>query len=269
MLRLIGVNPGPVELMTQRAYGLATSAVNSSAERLATGKKINRASDDPAGSVQISQLKAQELEIKAKLKRLDRDEQWLGAREGQASVLADMVQELKSLTLQAANSAGLGEGERAALQGQVEATLDGIEYIGRTARFLGEALFQGFSITSLGGKDEYSLADLRQGGKLNLFDGDVAKADEVVDAVISQQAKERGGYAVAAKRIDSERSTLLNELTSVTDQRSKIEDTDYYAETSTFVRSQVLQQAALYMTQFARDIQAKTVELLLGGLKKP
>jgi flagellin len=281
MVRTVGINTNSVELANRRSYDIATRAVNVSAERLATGKRINRASDDPAGSVLLSDLQFQELTIKSKLKKLDREEQWLGARDGQSSVLADLVLELKALTVQGANRAGLSEEEKASIQGQIDATLDGIVYVGTNARFLGEQVFQGFTLASLGGvaggsadgsgggsEVRYTLNDLRSGGKLNVRDRDVEQADKVVDAVVSAQASARAGFGLAAREIDTKRNSLLTELVGVKDLQSKIGDTDYFAETSNLVRNQVLQQAAIFTTQLAKSLQAKTVEQLLGGLKQ-
>lgn len=89
-----------------RALEENQAAVASSMEKLATGKRINRASDDPSGMIAAEGHKVRIYSINKHLDSLARQESYLGAKEGGLSVISDQLIELQSLIVQAANSAG-------------------------------------------------------------------------------------------------------------------------------------------------------------------
>jgi flagellin len=252
--------------------------MNRSMERLATGLRINRASDDPSGLQVSERLKSDEIEIRSKIDGLDRESAMLGAREGAHSVIRDLVIDLKGLVVQGANRGGLGQGEADALQGEVSSILLTIDHLANTTRFGGEQIMSGVRASSMGritrtvtlpdGTTEqrsYSLADLA--GSLNLRDGDAEIASDVVDAAVSQMATEAGAMGAREQSLESEKRTLLTRLENTAAARSAITDTDFAQETSNLVRAQVLQQASQFMALFARQQNADMVLNLIKPLE--
>ena len=155
----------------------ATRRVNTSFERLATGKRINRASDDPSGMVAVESLKAQEITLREKIKSNEAQQQWTGARDGALSVLGDLFTDLEGLVQQGANSAGLSTQEKRGIQDQIDSILNTVDYLSNTVTFKGEQLMQGRNRTSFG------IAELASGGKLNILSGNLEDAQKAATAL--------------------------------------------------------------------------------------
>lgn len=260
------------------AISRATHALNRSMERLATGQRINRASDDPAGLIAAENLKAQERDIRAKIDALEQQEYYFGAREGASSVVSDLLVELQGLVTAAGNRDVLSDEERRGLQVQAESILQTIDFLGNTTTFKGQQVLGGARASAMGqvtreirhidGTTEtlhLSLASLFAHGAINLVTGDLDAAQAVVDAAAGGVAGDRAAVGNALKSTDHERSTLLTQLEEILKAKSQILDTDYAKETAEFVRQQTLQQAALYTQQLAMN----TNRTLIEGLLKP
>src|SRR5688572_10251876 len=58
----------------QRAYASYTRQLNSTLERLATGKQINRAADDPSGLQAVSQMKARLADLNKRIESLEQSD---------------------------------------------------------------------------------------------------------------------------------------------------------------------------------------------------
>lgn len=251
----------PAELRGLRALDVAAREANRSMERLATGKKINRASDDPAGLTAAEALALDERRINEQIKRLQFEGSYIAARDGGSSVISDMLIEVRGLITQAANTGATTRGEREALQQQADALLRTFDHLSNTVTFNGQRILEGSTVQALG------LSALFTGGELNLVDGDLKAADEAITSAIDRYSFSRAGLGNRAREIDSEIRLLQNELEQVMGIKSQILDTDYAAETSNLIRQQVLQQAATFTMQIARKSHADTVLQLLGAIR--
>ena len=121
-------------------------SVNKSLERLATGKQINRASDDPAGLMRADSLMFDIRKIEKNLEAGEMAFSFVGAADGALSVVADMLLQLKGLVVSAANRGAMSGGEREALQIEADAILDGISLLTNTTVFRGQRLLaEGFA----------------------------------------------------------------------------------------------------------------------------
>ena len=273
-----GISPNIDTRVMASNFAIARTSreVNDSLTKLATGKNINRAADDPAGMTAVEAMNAQERTLQKKIKNLDFQRIQLDAREGGESAFAEAYLELQSLVVTAANSGALSTEEREALQVQLDGTLQGMQYVANTTNFRGQQLFSGRNIFLEGSITEvvdgqpvtYSLKDLQRGGKLNLVNGDMALAQKVVDAAQKGSSGRRAAIGNATRDIESQQRVLMVELENLTGAKSQIEDTDYAAETSTLVRAQLLQQSSIATREIAINLQRDTVLSLLEGVKR-
>lgn len=250
-------------LATLRAttmIGVHQRLMERSMERLATGKRINHASDDPAAIPVLDTMKARRVELERRIQRLDLNEKYMGARDGLASVVGDQLIELRGLVVQAANKGAMTTDELDALQEQADWVLKGIDFIANTYTFDEQQIGQAYSAQSLG------LLGLKAGGKSNLVDGDLEAASTTVDHAISSLASMRGTIGAGLQSADHERAALQEELIQLTQAQSQIEDTDYAKETSEFVRAQALTQVAMFVSQLAKKQSSDTVLALVQGV---
>jgi flagellin len=256
-------------LAAARMVGETTRAVGRSLERLATGKKINRASDDPAGMVAVNGMESRRKSIQGRMNRLDREAHTWGARDGALSVLSDLMLQLEDHVVSAANVGATGQAERERMQTDVDDILRTIDHLSATQRFGDEVLLAGWNSASMGVTDDgrggqVGLAALRGGGTLNLVDGDMELAQKVVKTAASSLAQARAEGGNRVKAIDSEIRGLQDELVNLSDAQSRIEDVDYAQEVSELVRRQVLQEASRYAMSMMIGQHRSFVASLLG-----
>lgn len=270
------INTNLMSIRGLHGMAQATRQVHTSMERMATGQKINRASDDPAGMSAADNLKVQERTIQTRLDAIAEESHRLGAREGALGVLGDLLTGLDSLVLQAANRAALSDEELDALQIEADATLDAIAFITDTATFRGERVLAGHGLHQLGhasrsrfdenGEVEtinYALGDLRAGGLLNLKSGNLQTLQEVASRALSGVRSTSAAIGSRMNSLESEQNQLLVELEGVTGARSLIVDTDYAKETAALVRARVLEQAGIHVVKIAQEHNAQVAAKLL------
>lgn len=235
-------------------------ALNSSMEHLATGQRINKASDDPAGSAAGESLAAEIISVKKQMDGYVFEEKRLGAVDGAQSVLSDLLTELSGLIPQSANTGGLSPKEREANQVEVDSILQTIDHLATTTRFDGQLIISHMTSGAMG------LSELRTGGKQNLVDGDLEAAQKTVDDAIQSLGIDQAGAGTRGQAIEHELNALEVKYESLTEAHSLVMDTDYAAETARFVRESTLRDAAQFMTKMAltqnRDLVLKLLQPL-------
>ncbi|MBO6513938.1 MAG: hypothetical protein JJ974_08245 [Phycisphaerales bacterium] len=245
--------------------------INQSLERLASGKKINRASDDPSGLVASTKLQASERSLQKRLTSFEHESASLGAQEGALSVLADLMIDLDALTVANANTGALSQEERDANTDQAQSIIAAIDQIQSTATFKGVDILTGFRAAELAsitiestdpetGEPTFetkTLVDLPE-----LLESDPEAAQELAQLAASKVNNRRGAVGNRLNAIDSQSRALQAELEGTTDALSQILDTDYAVETAKLVRSQILEQAT---TQTILT-QRQQIESMLGLL---
>ena len=227
--------------------------LQTSLERLATGKRVNRAADDPSAIVPIEKHNAEIYSLNKESDALSQQTGFLGAKEGGLSVLSDLVIELESLAVQAANSAGNSEEELAAYQLQADSILAGIDNIARNTTFKGESVLREY--TSEGLDD-----DLRSFA--SLLKDDPEKAQEVAKNAREKVSTTRGAIGAQLKDIDSRQNVIATSLENLNASLSSIQDTDYAQETAKLVRAQILESATIAAIDISRQSANQVLEMI-------
>lgn len=130
-------------LMSQRLLGEHSRAIAQITERLATGKRINRASDDPSGMMVATSLEGRVQSIEGDMTSTGALMDKLAVMEGYYGVWADLGLELEGVVMAAGAGDGVGEAEREAYQVQADGIIEAMDYLYKTATYKGEALFTG------------------------------------------------------------------------------------------------------------------------------
>lgn len=240
----------------------ATRETSIHLERLSTGKKVNRASDDPAGMMVVTDIASRQKTIETRRNRIAFEQSYLGALDGAKSVVGDLLIDLRGSVLAGANKGGLTNEEQDAIQIEVDSILHTINGLSNTSEFNGQKLLGGLTTESL------DLNGLFGGGANRISGGNLEEAASKVEAAISSVNSSRAAAGNQAKKLESEDRTLATELEAITGIRSSIEDADYAAEAAALVRSQMLEQAATYVTLFTRNLKAQTMMTLLGSVRQ-
>lgn len=137
-------------IRAQRNLGVAQRALNATLERLATGKRINRASDDPAGLLLSSRLTTsiQAWSTGADNLRLGLD--LLNTADSFMTIVNDNLLRLNELANQAMNGL-LSDDERSLLDQEFKEIIPEIQRLTQNTTFLGQTLFVGLSVSVVAG----------------------------------------------------------------------------------------------------------------------
>lgn len=117
---------------------------------------------------------------------------------------------------------------------------------------------------NLGAADEGFLSALKSGGTGNVVNGDLTKAQLIIEGAIKQVSSLRGRLGAFQKNtVGSTINSLNITLENTSAAESQIRDTDFANETATLTRSQILSQAATQALALANS-QPQSVLSLLG-----
>jgi flagellin len=225
----------------QRNSDLAQTSI----ERLSTGKRVNRPSDDPPGFVAAEGLRGELIDIQAKLKGLKSQRV---QNQTQQSGLADLQNALADLRKQVDSPADitLSDDERAALDDQIDAA---VEEVNRVAQLTGNSDLVSFSTTTAASRP----AD--------------PSSESAVDGAAQSVSQQQTTLAADSHaRIDT--FTNLNEDQAAihTQAISEIEDTDYAVEVTSLTESQALAQSSIIAMAYSGHERISEISSVLNQL---
>ncbi|MFK7884815.1 MAG: flagellin [Phycisphaerales bacterium] len=228
--------------------GVHQSSVATSLERLATGKRINRASDDPSGLIAAEQFKFRMTTLEKRIERFEFEETRLGATEGGLSVVSEMVIDLQGLAVTFANSGAMSDEEREALKIEAQSIIEGIGTLETTTIFNGDQVLAGLG------------PDLSE--FIEALDANPEKAQEIVDQAVDEVAGRRGAIGNRLIEIDAERGALYAEFEGNAEALSSIQDTDFAKESASLIRAQILEQATIKAMLVEREQADRVLDLI-------
>jgi flagellin len=286
-----GIGTNMAMLVGRQGFMRSQAAMERALERLATGKRINRASDDPSGLIAADALGARRVTLEDMIKRSERVSRMLDIADGAYAEIETLAQELGGLVVSAANRSGTTGAEREAMQIEANSIVGTMVHIIQNTTHDGKLLlndgagaeFNGQWITlnamdpeTLGQTtiqvldpqtgdpraETYTLHDLRN-GPLNLLDGDMEKAQKVVKAFIDTVAQRRAHIGAQQKyTYGHQLDALRTEHENTTAAESAIRDADFAQETSNLIRGQVLREASMAVMKLGQQQAWKALGLL-------
>jgi flagellin len=155
------INTNVSSLIAQRVLTKNNNSLNASLERLSTGLKINKGSDNPAGLIASENLRSEKAGIGQAIDNAERASNIVGTAEGGLSEISSLLTELTSLVGEAGNSGGLSKEEVAANQLQVDSILSTINRIAGATSFQGKKLLNGSLDYTTSGVASTNISDLR------------------------------------------------------------------------------------------------------------
>lgn len=120
----------------------AQARLQKTQEALATGKKVNAASDDPVASVQITAVRAELSRLEVMQKNVNTAYDELAMTESALSSAEDLISRAREISVQGANSV-LGAEDRAILATEIDAIRDQLFKLANTQSPMGEHIFAG------------------------------------------------------------------------------------------------------------------------------
>lgn len=273
------VNSNPTALSGQRTLNSTQQAQERQIEQLASGKRVNRAADDPAASAIIEQFAAQIAGSNQAARNLNDGISLAQTAEGALSTVTDNTQRIRELAVQAGNST-LSSSDRAAIQGEVDALSQASNSTLRNANFNGQALFQGNQLSIQAGpsanpSDRISLslgnlsASAADGG-LNSSNGRIdlssessaSSALEQIDADLNRLNEQRASLGALNSRFEASIANLQSGAENLSAARSRIADTDYAATASRLAQERIRNEAGLAVQTQANASPRQVLSLL-------
>ncbi len=245
------------------AYSVNKS-METSMQRLSSGKRINGAIDDAAG-LQISQRMTAEIRGFHQAARNAADAQsLLATAEAAIAEQHNILQRLREIGVQAA-SATNSSADRAALNTEAQALEAEISRIADDTTWAEIQILDG-SVTNdtfsfqIGpdGSDTiiFTIPDMGQEvtGGYSILSANVVTTQAtartyigVIDDAISVAGTMRQKIGAVMNRLDHTMANLSNMATNLSLAKGRVEDADFAAESANLARTQVLQQASMSM----------------------
>lgn len=121
----------------------ANSELGVRLQRLSTGLRINRGADDPAGLIISNRIGSEISGLQQAIKNSERASSVISTAESSLSEIADLLNSVRGLVVEAANTGALSDEERAANQLQIDSAIESITRISNAASFGGLKLLNG------------------------------------------------------------------------------------------------------------------------------
>ncbi|MEA3297215.1 MAG: flagellin [candidate division Zixibacteria bacterium] len=226
-------------------------------ERLSSGLKINRASDDPAGLVISEQLRSQIASLNQEIENTSALINKYQTGSSTVSILRSQLTDLRATAVAAANEGGNDESTQAAYATSASNLVQSYNQILSTAEYNGTNLLDG------------STGSLAEVSNLEGVDLSSAEAAEQSIAVIDEAITSLDGVqmdlaATQKNELESNRASLENTAQNLTAAESLIRDADFVMEYSNMISQQISIQASLAMMAHS-SVTSEAVLNLLGS----
>lgn len=137
------INTNIPSLIARNRLSRSTDDLTTRLQRLSTGLRINRGADDPAGLIVSERLRSDIKGTRQAITNSERASSVIATTEGYLAEVADLLNSIKGLIVEAANTGGVSSEEIEANQLQIDSALDSITRISNTASFAGLKLLNG------------------------------------------------------------------------------------------------------------------------------
>jgi flagellin len=257
-----------------------STQLSKSLERLSSGLRINRAADDAAGLSISENLKSQINGFKVASKNAQDGISLLQTAEGALGETTNLLQRVRDLAVQAANSGANDQSARDAIGKEVTQALAEIDRIAAATVFGSKSLLNGsesggftFHVGYNGAT--YNQLNIKIGGmssgalKLSSIASQItgtnaAQSLAAIDAALTNVTSARSDIGSYQNRLESTIANLGVAVENLSASRSRIVDTDMAQEMTNFSKLQILQQAGTSMLGQANQLPQGVLSLLQG-----
>jgi flagellin len=244
--------------------------VSQSMERLSSGYRINRASDDAAGLAISEKMRAQIRGLGQDQRNIQDGVSLVQTAEGALSTVHAMLQRVRELAVQFKNGS-LSTSNQSAIQSEVYQLASEIERIGSSTKFNGISLLNSASTTvtfQVGANDgeQIGVAMISLGSSVGSTyfaltttgTTDIQDIDTAIDNVSSQRAS----LGAVQNRLQYSLDNVGIYQENLVAAESRIRDVDMAEETVSLTKNQILAQAGTAMLAQANQAGQGVLNLL-------
>lgn len=152
------INTNISSLIAQHNLNRVQENLDLRLERLSTGLRLNRGADDPAGLIVSERLRAELSGLDQGIRNAERASSVIATAEASLAEVSDLLNSIKALVVEAANSGAISIEEKRANQLQIDSAVESITRISNTTSFAGLKLLDGSLDYLTSGLDESEIA---------------------------------------------------------------------------------------------------------------
>ena len=280
------INHNISSMIGQGALGTQQASLGKSLEKLSTGLRINRASDDAAG-LSVSESLRSKIRGMGRAKSNAEDGIALvQIAEGSAGEINNILQRMRELSIQSSTDT-MTTTERSYTDKEFGQLMNEITRISSSASYNGMTLLDGgsnsFGVSggaasvlhigagSSASTDRLSITvNAMTLGALGLSSTTTSVSTSsgalsslsLIDTAIKSVNTMRSDMGAYVNRLEFAISNLSNQIYNTQDAESRIRDVDFAKETTEFTRSQILVQSATSMLAQANQVPQGVLSLL-------
>ena len=273
-------------LNAQRILGINNNRLAQSVERISSGIRINRGSDDAAGLAISEGLRSDIRALRQAVRNANDGVSLINVTEGALNEQSSIMIRLRELASQAATGT-VGSTERATIQLEFTALRNELDRIAMTTEFNGQKLVEGSLASSVAstnhlliqvGLDSTSYSRINLNTEIDLgamtstglsiHELSVTSADAALTALeqmntsIGTITQGRGKVGAVQNRLIRTISNVSIAIENLSAAESAIRDADIAEEVALLTRNQILVQAATAMVGQANLIPQSVLQLL-------
>lgn len=283
----ITIGSNIASLQAQRRLGIASDALSSTYEKLSSGQRINKASDDAAGLAIADSLRANQRVATVAIRNANDGISTIAIADSALGEIGNVLSRLAELSEQSANGV-FSTTQRSALQNEFTALGSEIERIAVTTEFNGVKLLSGnstltlqvgFSSAStsqisytgvqgtlaalgLASANSSSLSFSINGASIEAGQSASRATLDAVNSAISSLASTRGVLGAAESRLRVAINNLSVARENFAAAESRIRDVDVASEAAELTRLGILQQAGAAVLAQANQQPSLALSLL-------
>jgi flagellin len=270
------INTNISALRAQNGSRVANQQLQTAMERLSSGQRINSAKDDAAGLAIASSMTAQIRGMNQGIRNANDGISLAQTAEGALTEVGNMMQRMRELAVQSTNGTYQAT-DLANITAEQDALAAQIASVINNTTFNGKNLFATDTndITVQAGANAsdsitITLPDLSTTAAITGVVDFTAGSEKMAagttlakfDAALGAVSTTRANLGAAQNRLESAVNNLTSNVQNLSDARSRIQDTDFSAETTNLAKAQILSQASTAMLAQANQTQQGVLQLL-------
>jgi len=274
------INTNVTSMTAQRYLDQSKSTLSTSMARLASGVRVNTSKDDAAGMAIADRMNTQVRGMQVAMRNANDAISLAQTAEGAIGEVADMLQRMRELAVQAANATNTSadrdnlNAEYGQMATEIQRTLQNTKFNG-LAVLGADAGTNAYQVGANAG-ETVSLSTTRLDNVATmtaLFTGtassiagtsatNASAAMAAIDSALTLVNSQRALYGAAQNRFDAIVSVLQVNSENTAAARGRIMDADFATETANLSRAQILQQAGSVMVAQANAMPQQVLQLL-------
>ena len=256
------INTNYAAVLARKNLAEVQRQMDKSVERLSSGKRINNASDDAAGSAIAGRMESQIRGLTMGIRHAKDGQSLVGTSEGAMQEINKMLQRMRELAIQAASGVA-NSVDKDYLNLEMGQLASQVEAISINTKFNNKPLLDGSTFTFYTDINVAGTAITTDAADMNItalgvrhaivsIGGGVAQAGlsnvvSAIDIALATVDNRRAQLGAVSNRFDHIIDNLQNVVMNTVQSKSRIVDADFSIETTNLTRNTVLQQAATSM----------------------